>query len=238
MYFPRHLVDKFQRNMLPQIASELTQARAEFGPSSCHRGTITILEDSTKKLVCYMKCADLYYPSACTQQIHFFPISLILEGGVGRKNPNTVSSAQSLQVDSWVFRVICSWSPEGTESNEKNKVPLICLCLQILSYNPHLCSLLVGYSPNLHFRVFPNIPFMLLLTQHIITLPEPTTYKQTKGLSAFLCAFEKPKWLNIENIQIFNNTLITQKETWKFIFPTGSVTHLKRIGWWTATDGF
>lgn len=72
--------------MLPQIASELTQARAKFRPSFPCRETRTILENSTRKLVCYIKCADLYYPSARTQQIYFFfAISLVLEGGVGEK---------------------------------------------------------------------------------------------------------------------------------------------------------
>lgn len=154
-----------------------------------------------------------------------------------RAKPKTIPCAQSLQVDSWAFQVICSWCPEGTETNEYNKVSLICFCLRILSYNPRLCSLLVGCSPNLHFRVLPNIPFRLLMTQHIITLPEPTTNKQIKGLPAFLCAFEKSNWLNIENIQIFNSSVSTQK-TQEFTFPSGNVTYLKWLGWQSATGGF
>lgn len=46
MYFPSHLLHKFQRNLLPQIASQLTQA--EFGPSFPHRGTLTILQCDIK----------------------------------------------------------------------------------------------------------------------------------------------------------------------------------------------
>lgn len=85
MYFPSHLPHKFQIKVLPQTVPGLTRARAEFGPSFPHRGTKPILEDPAKKLECYIKCADLYYPTACTRQIYlFFPIRLVLEGKGGR----------------------------------------------------------------------------------------------------------------------------------------------------------